>query len=197
MNDRLTILTTHPKVVFESSDKQKKNNVKSFQRELKWSKFVIPVLVLLALMCFTFIVRELIIVYVLETREYPKSSVWMFFLFAFQPIFGIPQFWMQQSILKHKLDLLQKGEHDDTSSLNEELKDILIAKKGVWGAVLLIPVFFISIIAALIESTQVIFEPYFPLVSVLLLIGFLLSLYDSMKYDRLFRKNVELYNNLV
>lgn len=197
MNERLTILTTYPKVVFESSDKPKKNNIKSIQRELKWSKFVIPALVLLALMCFTFIVRELISVYVLETREYPKSSIWMFFLFAFQPIFGLPQLWMQRLILNHKLDLLQMGERDVTSSLNDQLKDILIAKKGVWGAVLLIPVFFISIIAAVIESTQVIFEPYFVLLSVLLIIGFLLSVYDSVKYDRLFRKNVELYNNLV
>lgn len=197
MNERLTILTTYPKVVFESSDKPKKNNIKSIQRELKWSKFVISALVLLAFMCFTFIVGELISVYVLETREYPKSSIWMFFLFAFQPIFGLPQLWMQRLILNHKLDLLQMGERDVTSSLNDQLKDILIAKKGVWGAVLLIPVFFISIIAAVIESTQVIFEPYFVLLSVLLTIGFLLSVYDSVKYDRLFRKNVELYNNLV
>jgi len=196
MNERLSILITQPEVVFQSSTKIRKYSPESIRRDLKWGKVLIAVQVLLAFICISFIARELLAIFVLEIRENPKSGVWMMFLFAFQAVI-IPSLWIQQSILKHKLELIKNGERVHSTSLNDQLKEILNAKKGVYGIVLLIPVFLISLIAGLIESSQVLFQPYFALLSCLFITGLILLSYDCIKYNRLFKKNVELYNNLI
>jgi len=196
MNERLTILITEPKVVFQSSTKLRKHSPESIQRDLKWGKMLIAGYIILAFICVIVIFRELTFIHILGTREHPNAAIWLMFLFSMQ-VFLVPELWMQQSVLKHKLDLLIKGEHGHSSSLNDQLKDILNAKKGIYGIVMLIPVFLISIVAGLIDSSRVIFEPYFTHVSALFVGGFLLLIYDFIKYDRLFKKNVEAYHNLL
>jgi len=82
----------------------------------------------LALICFFGILKELISIYVLELRTLPKDVFWLLCLCTIH-IIMLPQTWMSQNILKHKLELLEKGESRSQSSLNNELQDILSAKK--------------------------------------------------------------------